>query len=270
MQVDQIMKPSDQPSQLTKELLDALQCPICMHTYHGMIFQCSEGHAICQSCKDSLNEPKLCPSCRSPLGSCRNRALEAVVSAVKMPCENAIRGCTEVMSPDSLSDHQTECEFALYKCPHPTQADGCKWRGELSEVVNHIMERHGDGSSFVQAAPEIHPGLQRKGTLRVLPWIFERPWVSVTILPFADSHLLEYACCMDGNLVKCLQYVGNKSPGKYRVISVTKEGIERSFYGPISSIRQPASTVAWHMIIPLSEANRRDAEKIPFFVTIET
>eukprot|EP01083_Nonionella_stella_P319075 1169220_1 len=98
MQVDQIMKPSDQPSQLTKELRDALQCPICFYAYRGNIFQCPEGHAICQSCKQSLNEPKRCPSCRSRWFS-RNRALEQFISAAKMSCEGAIRGSAEVMSP---------------------------------------------------------------------------------------------------------------------------------------------------------------------------
>eukprot|EP01083_Nonionella_stella_P079869 219262_1 len=92
------MEASEQPSQLTKELRDALQCPICFYAYRGNIFQCPEGHAICQSCKQSLNEPKRCPSCRSRLGFSRNRALEQVISAANMSYENEIRGSTEVVS----------------------------------------------------------------------------------------------------------------------------------------------------------------------------
>lgn len=255
---------------VTKELLDALLCPICMRTYQGMIFQCPEGHAICSACKDKLRgDPKTCPSCRAVLGENRNRALEAVMAAIRMPCENAQRGCPVVMGSDELAEHHIKCEYALYKCPHPTQADECKWEGLQSQVVTHIKDAHGNGASFVQTAPEIHPGLQRKGTLRVLPWIFERAWVSVTILPYKGSHLLEYACCTGDNLVKCLQFVGGESPGLYKVSSVTKDGIERAFHGPITSIRRPSKTVPWHIIIPRAEAEARDGEKIPFFVTIE-
>jgi hypothetical protein len=67
-----------------------------------------------------------------------------------------------------------------------------------------------------------------------------------------------------------LQYVGNESPGKYRVLSITKDGIERSFFGPITSVRECATKVPWHIIVPMTEATGRDSEKIPFFVTIET
>eukprot|EP01083_Nonionella_stella_P284504 968615_1 len=92
------MEPSDQPSQLPKEVLDAIECPICRYTFSGRIFQCSEGHAICQSCNRSLNVPKRCPFCRVRVGNCRNRALEAVVAALNMSFENEIRGSTEVVS----------------------------------------------------------------------------------------------------------------------------------------------------------------------------
>lgn len=256
---------------VNKELMEALLCPICTRPYQGMIFQCPEGHAICSACKDKLRgTPRLCPSCRKELGDNRNRALEAVMAAIRMPCENASRGCPVALGSDELAAHQLKCEYALYKCPHPTQSDECKWEGLQTQVVPHIKEAHGDGASFVQAAPEIHPGLQRKGTLRVLPWIFERAWVSVTILPYRGSHLLEYACCTGGNLVKCLQFVGSESPGAYRVVSITKDGIERSFNGPITSIRHSSKNVPWHIIIPAAEAQSRDGEKIPFFVTIES
>lgn len=66
------------------------------------------------------------------------------------------------LGSDELAAHQLKCEYALYKCPHPTQSDECKWEGLQTQVVPHIKEAHGDGASFVQAAPEIHPGLQRK------------------------------------------------------------------------------------------------------------
>jgi len=64
---------------------DQLACPVCLELLRPplRIFQCPEGHILCENCRDN---PSLvhCPQCRIPLeGVCsRNRALEEVARTV--------------------------------------------------------------------------------------------------------------------------------------------------------------------------------------------
>merc|ERR1712196_661924 len=62
--------------QLYDSTLDAelVECPVCLETFSSSIFQCAEGHMICEACKPKV-EGK-CPTCRAPLGNNRNRAIE--------------------------------------------------------------------------------------------------------------------------------------------------------------------------------------------------
>ena len=49
-----------------------LVCPVCFETAEGLIYQCTQGHLICQGCLPSL---KICPECRTkyPKSPFRNR-----------------------------------------------------------------------------------------------------------------------------------------------------------------------------------------------------
>lgn len=53
------------------------ECPICNDIYTGKVFQCREGHVICDKCMSLMNVPRKCPTCRLPMDPpIRNRVLE--------------------------------------------------------------------------------------------------------------------------------------------------------------------------------------------------
>jgi hypothetical protein len=81
--------------QLSETGLSILDCPICMDTFNGPIFQCKEGHTICKSCKSKLPQSagrKKCPSCKGTLGNIRCRALETMIE--NMSCHVRTKAAT--------------------------------------------------------------------------------------------------------------------------------------------------------------------------------
>jgi hypothetical protein len=70
-----------------RRLETAGECPICISPFIGEVYQCVEGHVICERCLGALllGGPR-CPTCRIPLNPLiRNRALEDI--AVLDPSE---------------------------------------------------------------------------------------------------------------------------------------------------------------------------------------
>ena len=62
------------------ELLNTLECPICLDTAdQEPIYQCPEGHLLCDSCNHHLTD---CPQCGHALMNSRNRTAEDL--AVKL------------------------------------------------------------------------------------------------------------------------------------------------------------------------------------------
>ena len=116
---------------------DLTHCPVCMDWHRGDIFQCPEGHLLCGPCKAGLQNDA-CPSCRSPLGSIRARAVEKMLQAVMMPCRWHENGCTETGTSAARTKHEAACEFKRYTCP----AKGCTHTCGADEMVDHIVNAH--------------------------------------------------------------------------------------------------------------------------------
>ena len=62
--------------------MNTLECPICLDTAdQPPIFQCPEGHLICQSCSQHLDA---CPQCGHALMNSRNRTAEELASKLQV------------------------------------------------------------------------------------------------------------------------------------------------------------------------------------------
>ena len=62
------------------DLLNTLECPVCLDTCESApIYQCPEGHLLCQRCNQRLVD---CPQCGHSLMNARNRVAEDL--AVKL------------------------------------------------------------------------------------------------------------------------------------------------------------------------------------------
>jgi len=74
-------------TKLPKTTYNLLECPVCLEIAWPpkKIFQCREGHIVCDTCKANPNL-KTCPMCRIPLSSnltSRNRSLEELARALQ-------------------------------------------------------------------------------------------------------------------------------------------------------------------------------------------
>merc|ERR1711974_511691 len=84
---------------LPKSARNLLECPVCLELAWPpkKIYQCREGHIICEECKGNP-ALKVCPMCRIPLANnltSRNRQLEELARALKEEEE----GCSSPSAP---------------------------------------------------------------------------------------------------------------------------------------------------------------------------
>ncbi|CAG9818038.1 unnamed protein product [Phaedon cochleariae] len=84
-----------------------LRCPICMEYMISKIYNCENGHVLCDACKLRLTE---CPSCRTKLGGLRNFPLENLADELVLACIFSKNGCAFTGRLELLSQHEKECE----------------------------------------------------------------------------------------------------------------------------------------------------------------
>ncbi len=83
------------------------ECPICIRIPRGKIFQCVNGHSICDSCTSKVT---FCPTCRCPGVCTRNLALEKKLDKMKFKCNWNEQGCNEALLRSELSAHEDKCD----------------------------------------------------------------------------------------------------------------------------------------------------------------
>ena len=120
-----------------QDLASLFECPVCFDYVLPPIFQCSSGHLVCSKCRPKLT---ICPTCRGPLGSIRNLAMEKVANTVLFPCRYNSAGCSRQLPHTAKTEHEDSCEFRPYDCPCPGAS--CKWQGSLDNVMPHLMHSH--------------------------------------------------------------------------------------------------------------------------------
>jgi hypothetical protein len=123
---------------LSKDMLEQLECPVYMQYMLPPITLCGNGHNICSSCKQKIRK---CPTCREPFSDTRNRTLEKLALRVECPCPNEPHGCTLTFPIALIREHQDVCEYSPLVCPL-RQLVNCGWKGHLEEVKHHVTQKH--------------------------------------------------------------------------------------------------------------------------------
>ncbi|KAK8967319.1 E3 ubiquitin-protein ligase SINAT2 [Platanthera guangdongensis] len=121
-----------------KDIDDLLECPICRNSMLPPIQQCPNGHTLCSSCKSRVNNK--CPVCRKDIGSIRCLALEKLAASLHLPCSYHHLGCEEMSPYYSMSQHESQCSYRPYACPHP--GSNCPFTGDISAVLSHLRDSH--------------------------------------------------------------------------------------------------------------------------------
>ncbi|XP_037368605.1 E3 ubiquitin-protein ligase SIAH1A-like [Talpa occidentalis] len=119
------------------DLASLFECPVCFDYALPPILQCQSGHLVCHDCRPKLSR---CPTCRGPLGSIRNLAMEKVANSVLFPCKYSPFGCEVALPPQERGEHEESCDYRLYPCPCPGSA--CKWQGRMDSIMSHLVQEH--------------------------------------------------------------------------------------------------------------------------------
>ena len=118
--------------------IDDFVCPCCRDYALNPIFECKNGHIICQKCKPKL---KSCPICRERYeGDIRNSRLELLALHFKFPCSNECYDCPVKLSPWEKQSHESTCEFIQFQCPlHQSK---CSWVSRTTLMARHLIQTH--------------------------------------------------------------------------------------------------------------------------------
>ncbi|KAG6509021.1 E3 ubiquitin-protein ligase SINAT5-like [Zingiber officinale] len=117
---------------------ELLECPVCKNAMFPPIQQCPSGHTLCFSCKNKVNNK--CPICRKEIGHIRCLALEKLATSLHLCCSYHCLGCKEMLPYYSKLQHETQCIYRPYTCPHP--GSDCPFTGDIRELLSHLRQCH--------------------------------------------------------------------------------------------------------------------------------
>ncbi|XP_067129344.1 E3 ubiquitin-protein ligase SIAH1B-like [Centruroides vittatus] len=114
-----------------------LTCPVCYDLAQPPVYQCTNGHLICSSCRPRID---LCPTCRESLGHIRSLVVEQLASTLSFPCAHQSYGCPFRAPLLQREEHQKSCHFRPMTCPFPESR--CSWEGDHTTLLTHLQQRH--------------------------------------------------------------------------------------------------------------------------------
>lgn len=194
-----------------KDLLQQLECPVCMEYMLSPITMCKNRHNICNNCRSIL---KKCPVCRLQL-NIRNVSLENKVRGILQPCIYRKSGCKEVGFQGLISKHQSECPYGPHNCPFAKVAnENCKWEGPLAEVKSHIISEH---NAFITE-------VEGKQLIVCTNYTYYRAL-------FALGEVFFYFSTLQGDMFYvCILYVGSREKAKDFSYGIKLANPERQQY----------------------------------------
>ena len=113
-------------------------CAVCMHAPDCNVFQCRNGHILCDGCLQKITDGRgnttraKCPTCREHGDFFRNLAVENAIADMPAVCQYCVEGTTR----GTLASHALRCPSA----PDVTcsrHLEGCEWTGRESARAEH-------------------------------------------------------------------------------------------------------------------------------------
>ena len=99
---------------LSKYVLEQLQCPVCMQYMLPHITLCDNGHNIYSSCKQKIQK---CPTCREPILDTQNKAFEKLAIQVDCLCPNELYGLIFTFPIALIREREDVSQFGPFDCP---------------------------------------------------------------------------------------------------------------------------------------------------------
>uniref|UniRef100_A0A1E1XGR1 E3 ubiquitin-protein ligase n=1 Tax=Amblyomma aureolatum TaxID=187763 RepID=A0A1E1XGR1_9ACAR len=120
-----------------------LDCTVCSELVLPPIHQCPNGHLLCSSCREKVDD---CPTCREPMGNIRNLQLEKAVRKMSFCCKYKDCGCPLKLPLTDHVWHDEVCEFRPVPCPYPGRT--CEWSGPPCQILQHLVDSHERVSTY--------------------------------------------------------------------------------------------------------------------------
>ena len=198
------------------EIVQEFECPVCLDYMVPPIFViCMNGHNVCNKCAPNLLDE--CPTCRQPVLSIRNIAMENIARKLKYPCVNQKWGCEEVSPFDKVAKHQAECFHNRRHCPWAPPCGRCPWAGNTGDLKAHLTQSHASITDLVEAGQKLYLVLSSCGKKTLFP---DR------IVNILDNMFIHSSLFINNTFYCIIQYVGTKKDAeKYKYkFSVSREG----------------------------------------------
>ncbi|XP_035704309.1 E3 ubiquitin-protein ligase SINAT3-like [Folsomia candida] len=132
---------------ISLDLVELLQCPVCLELRKPPIFQCVEGHNVCQTCRPKLKNK--CPVCRGRMPpGLRNRGLEVVYNHALFFCCNKDYGCQTLVRGDQFETHLELCPHRQVMCKFMNDICQCSLyestkSHSFQDIEIHLRNGHG-------------------------------------------------------------------------------------------------------------------------------
>ncbi|XP_065336755.1 E3 ubiquitin-protein ligase Siah2-like [Cloeon dipterum] len=110
-----------------------IKCPVCFDYILPPIFQCENGHVVCQICRT-----RRCPTCQVPIENGIYATKEVLSETLGCPCQFRDNGCHLSLNHAEEDKHENQCPFIQINCP----GVHCEWKGLLRQTLLHLLEVH--------------------------------------------------------------------------------------------------------------------------------
>jgi len=168
------------------DLSAQFQCPVCTDFLYEKIFQCRNGHVVCESCLGKLGAYQRCPTCRVKVSSgnhgIRNLQMEQLRNLVKLPCPFERHGCQRRLLGSEIQSHKLLCSKRPFRC---ACAPMCSEIFPKESMWAHIRNKHATVGPY-----DLSNGLTRTTTLTNRPGFKSPAWhilISHSNLQFLGS-----------------------------------------------------------------------------------
>lgn len=174
---------------------DNFRCPMCMCYFGERIFQCSNGHSICEKCKGAWAP---CITCKCPTCSVesefsmRNRTLETISVSTKLPCEYKSNSCPYEGVFHEREKHIQSCRFVDLTCP----VDGCGFFGTSESVCQHIKQSHSVCPDKNDSCNRILCSVDCGASDFLLPMYFDKQLFVLKLVSLPHFKTTSIACCL--------------------------------------------------------------------------
>lgn len=171
---------------MNESFMEYTSCPICCEDMIGKIWQCKNGHLVCNDC-NKRNECESCPECRDILPRTRNLILEKIIEQMESKC----KFCNERMLNENMKVHIPICTKRPLACCSFDKYSNCNTTFETClELINHLRDHHNYKFHTYQLNTEIN----RSFSVKVNQEYCQLNWIPIIYEVMREEETLGYVC----------------------------------------------------------------------------